>query len=114
MRSPASQVGAAWSGRERDSSVIEFSMIHADDRRAELERWLGRPFKGASFSLAPASEDASFRRYFRATLADGRSFIAMDAPPQKEDCRPFVRVARLLRAAGINAPEGLAKEFRHG
>ena len=89
-------------------------MIHADDRRAELERWLGRPLKGVSFTLASASEDASFRRYFRATLADGRSFIAMDAPPEKEDCRPFVRVAALLRAAGVNAPEVLAEDLERG
>ena len=51
-------------------------MIHGDSRRAALERWLATYFQGARFSLAPASEDASFRRYFRATLGDGRSYIA--------------------------------------
>jgi N-acetylmuramate 1-kinase len=94
--------------------MLEFSMIHADDRRSHLERWLAAELHGAAFSLAPASEDASFRRYFRATLADGRSFIIMDAPPQKEDCRPFVHVARLLHEAGVHAPEIHAADLAQG
>src|SRR6266480_4077284 len=85
--------------------MLEFSMIHADSRRAALESWLAAQLRGARFSLAPASVDASFRRYFRAALPDGRSYVVMDAPPGKEDCRPFVHVAGLLRAAGVHAPE---------
>jgi len=85
-----------------------------DFRLVELERWLGAQFPGISFSLAPASADASFRRYFRARLADERSFIVMDAPPDKEDCAPFVRVAGLLRAAGVNAPQVLAQDRAGG
>ncbi len=94
--------------------VLEFSMIHADDRRADLERWIGAQIQAVRFSLTPASEDASFRRYFRASLEDGRSFIAMDAPPGKEDCRPFVRVARMLREARVNAPEIFAQDISRG
>ncbi len=98
--------------------MLEFLMIHADSqpdlRRAALERWLAEQFAGARFSLAPASEDASFRRYFRAALDDGRSYVAMDAPPDKEDCRPFVRIARLLREAGVHAPEVHAQDLGHG
>jgi aminoglycoside/choline kinase family phosphotransferase len=89
-------------------------MIHADARRAALERWLAAELKGARFSLAPASEDASFRRYFRATLADGASYVAMDAPPDKEDCRPFVHVAGLLAAAGVHAPRVHAQDLNAG
>ena len=89
-------------------------MIHADDRRASLERWLARQLKGARFSLAPASEDASFRRYFRATLDDGSTYVVMDAPPDKEDCRPFVHVARLLEAAGVHAPRIHAQDLQSG
>jgi hypothetical protein len=85
-----------------------------DSRLLALERWLTAQFPGAGFELAPASADASFRRYFRARLADGRSFIAMDAPPEKEDCAPFVRVAALLRAAGVNAPQVLAQDLAQG
>lgn len=94
--------------------MLEFSMIHADQRRADLERWLGNELKGARFSLAPASEDASFRRYFRATLEDGDSYVVMDAPPDKEDCRPFVHVARLLREAQVHAPEVFAQDLGRG
>ena len=89
-------------------------MIHADDRRASLERWLAERLGGARFSLAPASEDASFRRYFRATLDDGSSYVAMDAPPDKEDCRAFVQVAGLLAAAGVHAPRIHAQDLGAG
>jgi aminoglycoside/choline kinase family phosphotransferase len=103
-------------------------MIHADARRDDhdghdgrrdarldaLQAWLAQQLPGARFSLSPASEDASFRRYFRAALEDGRSFIAMDAPPGKEDCRPFVHVASLLREAGVNAPQVHAQDLQQG
>jgi aminoglycoside/choline kinase family phosphotransferase len=94
-------------------------MIHADARRAAVERWLAAlpliaKAPSAAISLESASEDASFRRYWRARLADGRSYVVMDAPPDKEDCRPFVRVAALLRAAGVHAPEVFAQDLALG
>jgi len=89
-------------------------MIHADSRRAAVESWLAAQLRGARFSLTPASVDASFRRYFRATLPDGRSYVVMDAPPDREDCRPFVHVARLLHAAGVHAPEVHAEDLAQG
>lgn len=79
-----------------------------------LERWIAGLHPGAAFRLSPASADASFRRYFRAAFDDGRSLVAMDAPPDREDCRPFVRVAALLRSAGLNAPEVLAQDLSQG
>jgi aminoglycoside/choline kinase family phosphotransferase len=85
-----------------------------DARLDALRRWLAAQFKDPAFTLAPASEDASFRRYFRARFADGRSYVAMDAPPGKEDCRPFVHVAKLLRDAGVNAPEVHAQDLAQG
>src|SRR5258708_19651071 len=89
-------------------------MVHADCRAAAVECWPAAELGGARFSLAPASVDASFRRYFRATLPDGRSYVVMDAPPGEEDCRPFVHVARLLRAAGVHAPEVHAEDLAQG
>ncbi len=93
----------------------------ADPRRAELADWVARTLHGAAFTLAPASEDASFRRYFRATLAaphaiapEATTLIAMDAPPPMENCRPFVHVARLLREAGVHAPQVLAQDLARG
>jgi aminoglycoside/choline kinase family phosphotransferase len=85
-----------------------------DERLVALRRWLAGPLAGTDFTLAPASADASFRRYFRATLADGRSYVAMDAPPGKEDCRPFVHVAQLMREAGVHAPRVHAQELEQG
>src|SRR5688500_2650118 len=86
----------------------------ADKRRDALERWLSVQLRGAQFAPTPASDDAMFRRYFRATLDDGRSFVAMDAPPEKEDCRPFVHVAGLLHAAGVHAPQVHAQDLAQG
>ena len=89
-------------------------MIHGDLRRAAVERWLASELRGAPFTLTPASEDASFRRYWRAALEDGRTFVAMDAPPDKEDCRPFVRIAGMLADAGVHAPEVIAQDLEQG
>ena len=63
--------------------------------------------------LQPASSDASFRRYFR--WSDGqRSLIVMDAPPEQEDVRPFIRVAGLLATAGVKTPQILAADPAQG
>jgi aminoglycoside/choline kinase family phosphotransferase len=85
-----------------------------DFRLVELERWLGAQFPSLPCTLAPASADASFRRYFRARLEDGRSFIVMDAPPDKEDCRPFLHVAALFAAAGAHVPAIHAQDLAAG
>ena len=66
-----------------------------------------------SVDFAPASADASFRRYFRLTRGTD-TWIVMDAPPQQEDCRPFLAVARLLRHWGVNAPDILAEDLAQG
>jgi aminoglycoside/choline kinase family phosphotransferase len=83
------------------------------DRYALLQEWLHRQLAGRAFSLAPASADASFRRYFRVTLAES-TLIAMDAPPPQEDCRPFVRVAALMGDAGLHVPKVLASDLESG
>ena len=60
-------------------------------------------------SLRLASADASFRRYFRVDSLDAASScIIMDAPPAQEDCSPFVKVAALMREAGLQAPRVMA------
>jgi aminoglycoside/choline kinase family phosphotransferase len=64
-------------------------------------------------AIVPLAGDASFRRYFRVTLAEN-SLIAMDAPPPQEDCAPFVHVAEVFSAAGINVPRVLAEDLRQG
>jgi aminoglycoside/choline kinase family phosphotransferase len=84
-----------------------------DIRLEQLRTWLAPQLAPGNFTITPASADASFRRYFRVT-AEGRSWIAMDAPPEREDCRPFVHVAELLRAAGVNAPRVEAQDLARG
>ena len=59
-------------------------------------------------TLRPASADASFRRYLRLDSAEGGSAIVMDAPPDKENSEPFVRIAGLMREAGLRVPQVLA------
>jgi aminoglycoside/choline kinase family phosphotransferase len=78
----------------------------ADPRLASLRHWLTGlpPALGlAPASLRPASDDASFRRYFRLDSAGG-TLIAMDAPPPQEDVRPFLHAAQALARAGLSVP----------
>ncbi len=65
-------------------------------------------------TLRPASADASFRRYLRVDTLDGASRIVMDAPPDKENCRPFVHVAGLMKEAGLLVPDILAWDEPQG
>ena len=83
-------------------------------RQQQLTEWLRRQFPGETFTLAPASADASFRRYFRATFVDGRTLVVMDAPPQHENCRPFLHIAKLFEDAGTHVPHVYAQDLQQG
>jgi hypothetical protein len=83
-------------------------------RQQQLTEWLHSLFPNERFTLAPASADASFRRYFRATFADGKTRIVMDAPPQHEDCRPFLHIAKLFEDAGTHVPHVYAQDLERG
>lgn len=83
------------------------------ERLGALSQWVASSLGVNAPELRPASTDASFRRYFRVTH-HGRSWIAMDAPPDREDSRAFVQVAGLLRGAGVHAPEILAQDLERG
>ena len=82
-------------------------------RTLSIDDWLHARLPGRSYGLTSASEDASFRRYFRVTSADD-TWILMDAPPEREDCRPFVAVAKLFAAAGVHVPRVLAEDLDNG
>jgi N-acetylmuramate 1-kinase len=86
----------------------------ADPRLDLLHEWLRRDLGLAGYGLAPASADASFRRYFRVTLAGGETRIVMDAPPDKENVEPYLQVAGMFGDIGVNAPRVLARDARHG
>ncbi|MFN2121116.1 MAG: aminoglycoside phosphotransferase family protein [Anaerolineales bacterium] len=78
-----------------------------------LQAWLGSLPGLSEFSFEPASGDASFRRYFRIHTAQ-QSYIAMDAPPEKEDLAPFMAVATAFEGIGLNVPHIYARETRKG
>ena len=91
---------------------LDAAIVWADPARAQaFAAWLASTAARHGLepaSVRPASADASFRRYFRINNATGGSCIIMDAPPDKEDCQPFVKVARLMADAGLPAPRVLA------
>ncbi len=92
---------------------ISQSNAGADARLQALKHWVEGIDAATGGSLAPASGDASFRRYFRLQKGD-ESFIVMDAPPPQEDCLPFVRVAGYLEAMQINAPRIIEADLEQG
>ena len=83
------------------------------ERLEQLKHWLDRELALRDYTIAPASADASFRRYFR-VRHDGESLIVMDAPPDREDSRPFIDVSRRLFDAGLNVPEVLDQDLAQG
>lgn len=92
---------------------ISKSNAPADLRLADLVTWTRSIEAVAGSRPVPASEDASFRRYFR-LQSDTNSFIAMDAPPEQENCLPFIRVAGFLESMQLNAPRVLEADLDQG
>ncbi len=84
-----------------------------DVRLNKLGEWTRQVLRTDVLEIAPASADASFRRYFRMCKGN-ETFICMDAPPEKEDVRPFIKVAGLLQAAGVNVPRIIAEDVANG
>jgi aminoglycoside/choline kinase family phosphotransferase len=83
-----------------------------NDRYKQMTRWLDS-LGYQDYTLSPASEDASFRSYFR-VKTETESWILMDAPPQKEPCDRFIAVATKLRNAGLSAPEIIHQDLSKG
>jgi len=67
----------------------------------------------AGARIEPLAGDWSFRRYFR-VHKDGGSAVLMDAPPEKEDSRPFIAVGAALDAMGFSAPKVLSADLDKG
>jgi len=88
-----------------------------DTRLSQLNIWLNNLADKWSLditSLAPASSDASFRRYFRVLSSKNDSFIVMDAPPSHEDTRPFIHISRLMAQSALNVPLILEENVTEG
>ena len=82
-----------------------------DTRLAQLTQWIHQDWPEAKIEVASA--DASFRRYFRITH-NNKTTIAMDAPPEVEDCEPFIDITQRLRNANVHAPEIIKKDLEQG
>ena len=92
-------------------------MKNQDARSDALKVWLATfaPEYGLALeSLAPASADASYRRYFRVNADSGKTFIVMDAPPDKEAIGPYLKVQSLMHDAGMNVPVIYEKDEASG
>ena len=96
--------------------------MNSDRRKAALTEWVGQQMQyhqlcqaKQDIELEVVSGDASFRRYFRTQPAfDGNTWIAVDAPPEKEDSRPFVAIAQAWLGCGVHVPDVLAADFEQG
>jgi aminoglycoside/choline kinase family phosphotransferase len=89
------------------------SIDDEDQRFRQLLQWLETKTKFGGMPVVPASADASFRRYFR-ILGSSQNWIAMDAPPEKENSRPFIDIAGYLKSQGVRVPEVFAHDLVQG
>ena len=102
-------------------SPVTASALWLDpNRQALFESWFAdiqQRYPINATSLRMASSDAGFRRYLRVdsrTAGWVGSFIIMDAPPDLENCAPFVNVAQLLTTAGLKVPNILEWDEANG
>ncbi len=84
-----------------------------DQRLTDLQQWLRNDLNIAFDEITPASGDASFRRYFR-IQHDDESLIVMDAPPEKEDCVPFINISSAMGRLGLNVPRIIQQNLEQG
>ena len=84
----------------------------ADERLAQASQWLNTVWNHV-FEIKPLAGDASFRRYFRVYQSE-KTYVLMDAPPEKEDVTPFLNVCAWLQSIGMRVPKILAKDLEQG
>ncbi|KZY61630.1 hypothetical protein A3742_11845 [Oleiphilus sp. HI0071] len=87
------------------------------ERIEQLHDWLRANLPNHTTPTPPLESvagDASFRRYFRVKNSNNQSFIVMDAPPEKEDCHPFVEITKAWREQGVLLPELFAIDLEQG
>lgn len=82
-------------------------------REQLIQTWISSVLGSDQFEINFLAGDASFRRYARVTL-DHKSFMLMDAPPEKEDCAPFVRIDEFLDQHQVRVPHIVAKDLDTG
>ncbi len=77
--------------------------MNSDTRQKQLNQWIHEILGVQEYKLTPISGDASFRRYFRLLFKD-QKFIAVDAPPEKENNLPFIEITHLLESENLPVP----------
>jgi aminoglycoside/choline kinase family phosphotransferase len=93
-----------------DRALFAMNLPSRESLRLE---WTRRALADPDAPLERASNDASFRSYWRSRSAD-RSWIVMDAPPDKEDIRPWLDIAERLARAGVHVPDIQAADSGRG
>jgi hypothetical protein len=88
-------------------------MLETDARVALMRDWLARELRLEAARIEPASSDASFRRYFR-VFCEAGTYVVMDAPPGKEDVRPYLKVSRMLESLGAHVPHVHESDMARG
>lgn len=84
-----------------------------DQRLSTIKSWLSDVLNSEDFTITPASNDASFRRYFRVSQAE-LTWIVMDAPPSQEDIAPFIKVSQFLNSQSLHVPNIIAQNSEMG
>jgi aminoglycoside/choline kinase family phosphotransferase len=87
--------------------------MHSDIRLQSLKTWLQEQLHPQIFTLEMLAGDASFRRYFRVRHQQ-QTYIAMDAPPEKENCQPYIAMTEVLKSKGLDVPHILRKDEIRG
>ncbi|MEA1227828.1 phosphotransferase [Acinetobacter sp. IRS14] len=82
-------------------------------REQLIYTWLTSVLKNDQFKIAFLAGDASFRRYARIQLQN-KTYMLMDAPPEKEDCVPFVTIDEFFAGHGVRVPQIVAKDLAQG
>lgn len=84
-----------------------------DQRYDTLKNWLDQILQCQEITIHKLAGDASFRRYFRVQTA-AQNYVVMDAPPEKEDCKPFVAIAKAFLTLGVTVPAIIAQDLDQG
>ena len=78
-----------------------------------IEQWVASVLDSDQYQISFLAGDASFRRYARIQL-NNKTFMLMDAPPEKEDCAPFVKIDEFFDLHGVRVPHIIAKDLQLG
>jgi hypothetical protein len=100
-------------GKKSNKLLLILILFMQDQRLFLLQEWLTHHFASQHFTIQPITGDASFRRYFRVEH-EQQTYIAMDAPPDREDCKPFIAIALAFARLGVQVPHIFTYNLDYG